>query len=87
MKQETSVRLRQVLAVSNWLLAAQDEEECTKYKSDYSQLNAYKNEIQAILDPVEDFNENSDGTFTVSDRAMTDVFYAYINKQLVFGSR
>ena len=74
-------------AVSNWLLNAREEETSTEYRRDYSILNTYNNEVQAILDPDEDFERNDDGTLIVSDRAMTDVVYAYINKQLVFGSR
>ena len=75
------------LAVSNWLLNAREEETSTEYRRDYSILNTYNNEVQAILDPDEDFERNDDGTLIFSDRAMTDVVYAYINKQLVFGSR
>ena len=75
------------LVVSNWLLNAREEETSTEYRRDYSILNTYNNEVQAILDPDEDFERNDDGTLIVSDRAMTDVVYAYINKQLVFGSR
>ena len=75
------------LAVSNWLLNAREEETSTEYRRDYSILNTYNNEVQAILDPDEDFERNDDGTLIVSDRAMTDVVYAHINKQLVFGSR
>ena len=75
------------LAVSNWLLNAREEETSTEYRRDDSILNTYNTEVQAILDPDEDFERNDDGTLIVSDRAMTDVVYAYINKQLVFGSR
>ena len=50
-------------------------------------LNTYNNEVQAILDPDEDFERNDDGTLFVSDRAMTDIFYSYIHKKLVFGIR
>lgn len=77
----------QALAVSNWLMEEREEETSTKYLTAYSILNTYNNKVQAILDPDEDFERNDDGTLIVSDRAMTDVLYAYINKQLVFGSR
>ena len=75
------------LAVSNWLLKAREGETSKKYRKAYSILNTYNNEVQAILDPDEDFERNDDGTLIVSDRAMIDVLYAYDNEQLVFGSR
>lgn len=75
------------LAMSNWLLKAREGETSKKYRKAYSILNTYNNEVQAILDPDEDFERNDDGTLIVSDRAMIDVLYAYDNEQLVFGSR
>jgi len=75
------------LAVSNWLLEKLSGTIPAEHRTAYSKLNTYNNEVQAVLNPDNDFERNDDGTLIVSDRAMTDVLYAYINKQLVFGSR
>ena len=87
MQEEMPQMAERALAVSNWLMEAREQETSTEYLTVYSILNTYNNEVQAILDPDEDFERNDDGTLIVSDRAMTDIFYAYINKQLVFGNR
>ena len=87
MHEKITPMAERALAVSNWLLKAREGETSTKYRTAYSILNTYNNDVQAILDPDEDFERNDDGTLIVSDRAMTDVLYAYDNKQLVFGSR
>ena len=87
MHEKITPMAERALAVSNWLLKAREEETSTKYRTAYSILNTYNNDVQAILDPDEDFERTDDGTLIVSDRAMTDVLYAYDNKQLVFGIR
>ena len=87
MQEKIPPMAERALAVSNWLMEAREEETSTEYLTAYSILNTYNNEVQAILDPDEDFERNDDGTLIVSDRAMIDVLYAYDNEQLVFGSR
>jgi hypothetical protein len=87
MQEKMTPMAERALAVSNWLLKAREGETSKENRTAYSILNTYNIEVQAILDPDEDFERNNDGTLIVSDRAMTDVLYAYDNEQLVFGSR
>ena len=58
-----------------------------EHRTAYSKLNTYNNEVQAVLNPDNDFERNEDGILIVSDRAMTDVFEAYIHDEITFGSR
>lgn len=87
MQEKMPPMAERALAVSNWLLEKLSGTIPAERRTAYSILNTYNIEVQAILDPDEDFERNVDGTLIVSDRAMTDVLYAYDNEQLVFGSR
>ena len=58
-----------------------------EHRTAYSKLNTYNNEVQAVLNPDNDFERNEDGILVVSDRAMTDVFEAYIHDEITFDSR
>ena len=87
MQEKITTMAERALAVSNWLLKAHEEETSREYRTIYSKLNTYNNEVQAILDPHEDFERDDDGVLFVSDRAMTDVVEAYSRKEITFGNR
>lgn len=86
MQEKIPPMAERALAVSNWLLKAREEETSMDYRKAYSKLNTYNIDVQAILDPDDDFKRNDDGTLFVSDRAMTDVFEAHIRNEITFGS-
>ena len=74
------------LAVSNWLLEKLSGTIPAEHRTAYSKLNTYNNEVQAVLNPDNDFERNEDGILVVSDRAMTDVFEAYIHDEITGSS-
>ena len=87
MQQKIPPMAERALTVSNWLLEKLTGTLPAEHRTAYSQLNTYNNEVQAILDTDNDFVRNDDGILVVSDRAMTDVFEAYIRNEITFGSR
>lgn len=87
MQEKMPPMAERALAVSNWLLEKLTGTLSAAHRTAYSQLNTYNNEVQAILDAENDFVRNDDGILVVSDRAMTDVFEAYIRNEITFGSR